>query len=214
MADEQATQPTTEATPQTTPTQAAAPEGKTLTQAEVDAIVKDRLTRERQKYADYEQLKAAATKLSQIEESQKTEEQKLKDALAKLEAEMSTYRQENQTLKLTQKVASIAGLLGAINPRDANFMQAASGIDPNGDGADKTIQEALESLKATHPYLFRAQGAHVQAFNPDGTSAPGVGQQETEAQALARIRGGGGSVWDSNTAKARGGGVFWGPPEK
>jgi hypothetical protein len=38
-------------------------EEKTFTQAELDAVVKDRLKREREKYADYDAVKAKATKL-------------------------------------------------------------------------------------------------------------------------------------------------------
>ena len=51
-------------------------ESKTFTQDELNAIVSDRLKREREKYADYESLKEKATKLDEIEEASKTELQK------------------------------------------------------------------------------------------------------------------------------------------
>ena len=56
-------------------------EGK-LTQAEVDAIVADRLARERKKYADYSDLKRAAEELAELKKSQMTEVEKLKAELA------------------------------------------------------------------------------------------------------------------------------------
>lgn len=56
-------------------------EGK-LTQAEVDAIVADRLARERKKYADYSDLKRAAEELAELKKSQMTELEKLKADLA------------------------------------------------------------------------------------------------------------------------------------
>ena len=51
-------------------------EQRTFTQAEMNAIIQDRLTRERGKYADYETLKAKAAKFDAAEEAGKTELQK------------------------------------------------------------------------------------------------------------------------------------------
>ena len=42
---------------------------KTFTQSEVDTIVKDRLAREREKYQDYEELKAKAARLDDLEKA-------------------------------------------------------------------------------------------------------------------------------------------------
>jgi len=53
-----------------------------LTQAEVDAIVADRLARERKKYADYSDLKKASEELAELKKSQMTELEKLKADLA------------------------------------------------------------------------------------------------------------------------------------
>ena len=61
---------------QATPAQ---PAGKTFTQAELDAIVADRLARERAKYPDYENLKAKAAKYDAAEEAGKSELQKATD---------------------------------------------------------------------------------------------------------------------------------------
>ena len=44
-------------------------EQRTFTQAEMNAIIQDRLTRERGKYADYEALKAKAAKFDAAEEA-------------------------------------------------------------------------------------------------------------------------------------------------
>ncbi len=58
MSDNNATVTTQEGT--------AEQQEKTFTQAELDSIVKDRLAREKGKYADYEELKAKATKFDVI----------------------------------------------------------------------------------------------------------------------------------------------------
>ena len=59
---------------------------KTFTQEEVNAIVADRLDRERKKYEGFDELKEKATKFDEMEEAQKSELQKVTeraDALAK-----------------------------------------------------------------------------------------------------------------------------------
>ena len=44
---------------------------KTFTQAELDKIVSERLTRDRAKYADYEELKVKAEKFDKMDEANK-----------------------------------------------------------------------------------------------------------------------------------------------
>ena len=60
---------------------------KKFTQADIDAAVKDRIKREKEKYADYDDLKAKATKLDEIEENNKTELEKAKEEADKAKRE-------------------------------------------------------------------------------------------------------------------------------
>lgn len=83
-------------------------EGK-LTQAEVDAIVADRLARERKKYADYSDLKKAAEELAELKKSQMTEVEKMKAELAEKDALLQSKDQELSGLKLERiKAAKLA----------------------------------------------------------------------------------------------------------
>jgi hypothetical protein len=83
-------------------------EGK-LTQAEVDAIVADRLARERKKYADYSDLKKASEELAELKKSQMTEVEKLKAELAEKDALLQSKDQELSSLKLERvKAAKLA----------------------------------------------------------------------------------------------------------
>lgn len=52
------------------------------TQEELDRIIGERLSRERSKFSDYDDLKTKAAKLAQLEDADKTEAQKAADALA------------------------------------------------------------------------------------------------------------------------------------
>ncbi|MGB3988652.1 MAG: DUF4355 domain-containing protein, partial [Minisyncoccales bacterium] len=80
-------------------------EGK-LTQAEVDAIVADRLARERKKYADYSDLKKASEELAELKKSQMTEVEKMKAELAEKDALLQSKDQELSGLKLERVKAA------------------------------------------------------------------------------------------------------------
>ena len=183
-----------------TPKNTEEPTSKTFTQAELEALLAERLRRERQKYADYAELKRAAEELQALKDAQKSEAEKL----ARLEQEYQAERERRRAVALQAKVMAIAGKLGAVDPQDANFIMATQAIDPDSDGADSDIQKAIEGLKATKPYLFTRPGQRLEPFNPAEGAA--VGQAETPAQRYARIMSGGGSIWDGDP-RARGGGV-------
>ena len=69
-----------------------------FTQADVDRIVADRLTRERGKYADYDQVKTKAAEFDKLAEAQKTAEQRSAEALTA--AEKRAQAAERQALLL------------------------------------------------------------------------------------------------------------------
>ena len=58
---------------------------ETFTQEQVDAIVKDRLSRERDKYKDYADLKSKAAEYDKQQEANKTELQKAQEKAESLE---------------------------------------------------------------------------------------------------------------------------------
>ena len=78
---------------------------KTFTQAEMDSIIEGRLARERQKYADYEDLREKANKYDEYQEQSKTELQKEKERSDALQAELSTLKKESTVRQVREKVA-------------------------------------------------------------------------------------------------------------
>lgn len=90
------------------------PAEKTLTQAEVDRIVQQRLTRQKQQeFGDYDDLKAAAAELQTIKDASKTEQQKLVDQLTAVQKQLSDKDSEISKLtveKLRAEVASTKGV--------------------------------------------------------------------------------------------------------
>lgn len=83
---------------------------KTFTQAEVDAIVGDRLKRDRAKYSDYEDLKAKAEKYDQLEEASKSELQKAIERGDALQTELDALKSANSIREIRQKVAEATGI--------------------------------------------------------------------------------------------------------
>ena len=68
---------------------------KTFTQAEMDSIIEGRLARERQKYADYDDLKEKASKYDEYQAQNKTELQKEKEKSDALQAKLSALEKKD-----------------------------------------------------------------------------------------------------------------------
>ena len=82
----------------------ASPE-RTFTQAEMDAIIGDRLARERAKFADYDSLKDKAAKFDKAEEASKSELQKATEKAAALQKQLDALTKANDIRQVRDKVA-------------------------------------------------------------------------------------------------------------
>lgn len=74
---------------ESTATEQAKTEPKTFTEDDLNRIVKDRLDRERKKFADYNDLKAAKAKLDELEKAKLSDEEKAQAKLKELEAKIA-----------------------------------------------------------------------------------------------------------------------------
>lgn len=95
---------------ETQQTQNAAAQGAAFTQAQLDAIVSDRLARERAKYADYEDLKAKAAKFDAAEAAGKTELQKATEKAAELQKKIDEMTAADARRTIREKVAKETGV--------------------------------------------------------------------------------------------------------
>ena len=85
-------------------------QSRTFTQDEVNAIVGKRLAEEKGKYADYEQLKAKATKYDEVEEASKSELQKATERANALEAELGELKKAESVRQIREKVSHETGV--------------------------------------------------------------------------------------------------------
>jgi hypothetical protein len=92
---------------QTTSSQTAATKPWTppTSQEELDRIISDRLTRERGKYADYDDLKAKAAKWEQAEDAAKTEAQRALERAEKAERALKDKQDAEALAALRTEVA-------------------------------------------------------------------------------------------------------------
>ena len=82
------------------------PEGeKTFTQAELDAIVSERLSREKKKYEGFEELKEKAKKFDEIEEANKSELEKATERAKALEEELNGMKKAESLRTMRESVA-------------------------------------------------------------------------------------------------------------
>ena len=89
---------------------AAQQQERTFTQAEVNAIVVDRLNREREKFVGYDELKAKAEKFDAAEEAAKSDLQKAQEQAAQYKAQADAYQKEITVRNAREKVASELGV--------------------------------------------------------------------------------------------------------
>ena len=80
------------------------------TQEELDALIRDRLKRDRaktaEKYADYEDLKVKAAKLDELEEAQEGELERANEKIAKLEKDAADRAAAEKARELKERVAT------------------------------------------------------------------------------------------------------------
>jgi hypothetical protein len=128
---------------------------ETFTQADIDKIVKERVARERAKYADYDDLKAKAGEKTTLEERVAQIEQQAKDSEARaLRAEVANAKglTPSQAKRLVggtreELEADADELLKDIGAQKKNNnVVPREGNTPKGAGSDDSTREFVRNL--------------------------------------------------------------------
>lgn len=121
---------------------------RTFTQSEMDAIIGERLKRDRAKYADYDELKAKAAKFDEAEEASKSELQKAVEERDKYKAELDKLNAERERAEKVAKVAAEKGVDAALLARmsgdveeNAEFLASRPKYEAVHDGGEKKVPE-------------------------------------------------------------------------
>lgn len=86
------------------------PSERTFTQSEMDAIIGERLARERAKYADYETIKQKAEQFDAAEEASKSELQKATEKAEALQKQVDAMLKADNARQVRDKVAKETGV--------------------------------------------------------------------------------------------------------
>lgn len=167
-------------------------EPRTFTQEDVDRIVKDRLARVKaEPPADYDDLKAKAAKLDELEQANKTE---LEKAIARAEqaeqvAKAAADRARRADIK--SAVTSAATVAGAVDPDAVLALLGDDAVTVGDDGQVTGADEAVKALLESKPYLVGkpANSAETKPA-PSGDGGPrggGDGKPQLTRADLARM---------------------------
>lgn len=145
---------TTEAGTTTTTTETTATEtsGQTFTQEDVNRVVAERLARERGKYANYDDLKTKAAEFDKLQDANKTDLEREKDARTAAEAELAVLRVE----RVRTTAANAAGL-------PAELHEFITATDP---------EKAAEQAKVLAEKLKPSAGGIPQGARQTATVQP------------------------------------------
>lgn len=168
-------------------------DGKTFTQEQLDAIVKERLDRALKKFADYDDLKAKA---EAADEATRSEAEQQATRLKELETQAATLAEQNKRVLAENAFLAAASELGL--PGDAAYKLAdMSKAEYGEDGRITNAKELAAAVAQAYPGLVK-RGASANVVNPGRESAA---QARTDADRRNDYFGGGNSLmW-------RGGGV-------
>ena len=136
-------------------------------QADLDRIIADRLARERNKFADYADLKEKAAQFDAAEEAAKSEAQKQAEALQAAQAELAAYKQREQISAWAREVAEATGV-----PADALR-----------GGSKEDLEEHAEQLKALG--VGQSQPSNQPPVPTIGQEPPRPGNRTIDQQIAA-----------------------------
>lgn len=156
-------------------------------QADLDRIVEQRLARERSKFADYDELKAKAAKVDELEQASKSELQKALDEVA--ERDKKLVELPTQIRRQVVRFASQATHAGFIDPEDAlSFLPADIDL-----ADDDVVKRELTALAERKPHLVRPPATSKIKERPkpktgDPGSDDGTKDLEGKERAAAALR--------------------------
>lgn len=152
----------------------------TFTQADIDRIVKDRIERERAKFADHETLKAAKAELDALKAAQMSEDEKRAARITELEqlAAVAQHERDEALKKANDRLIRSAFIAeaaraGAEHPEDAYRLADTDTVTISEAGEVSGVAEAVKALvQAGRLPMRKVQG---QAPNLDGGAAGATG---------------------------------------
>lgn len=133
-------------------------------QADLDRIIEDRLSRERRKYSDYDDMKSKLSEYETWKQSQLTEQEKAVQAARDEGAAEATTTLGRKLVAAEVKVQATA--LGFHDPSDAIAYFGEDLPMKDGDADSDAIKKKLGELATVKPYLVKSHQTPGPARKP------------------------------------------------
>ena len=143
-----------------------------MSQGEIDKIVGAKLAQKLSKYGDLNELQRKAAAFESLEESQKTESQKLNEKIATLEREASDKDRQLRDRLTRYEIVRHASRLGFADPEDAYRMIDSDALTFADDGVPTNTEAKLAELLEAKPYLRAAHARVLGSADGGIRSAP------------------------------------------
>ena len=157
------------------PTPQAAPPAEQSNSESIDWVAESRKWEQRAKTnkAEADKNREAAARLSQLEEANKSETEKLLDRATKAEERASTAEGRYAQLLKRQAITEAASSARAIDVETVYLhLNARGGIDIDSDGNVTGLDKALSSLQKDKPHLFNTTPPGARDAAAGGGSTP------------------------------------------
>lgn len=182
-------EPAIPATPETDEPQSE-PQGAytpPATQADLDRIIAERVTRTKNQFKDYAELKTAKAELDAIRAANQTDAERQAQELARWQTEAETWRDQ----AVGHRIEALASSMFA-DPSDAvDALKSNNYLDAGGQINDAAITADLTAVLERKPHWRRAEGTaptpRIPAPNPaqgTGGGAPSADPAEAFAAVL------------------------------
>jgi len=176
------------------PPKATEPKEVKMLQSDFDKIVADRVAQERKKYTDYEDLKAKAAKLAEIEKSKLDDTERLAAELAEAKSKADSLSTELKSTKINASLTKAAADLKAVDADAVVRLLDTSQLEVDANGNVTNAAEVVKALLDSKPYLVAAavkpppidQG-YQGGQGPDGKLPPEQLAQQASALGI-RLR--------------------------
>jgi hypothetical protein len=163
---------------------------KTYSKAELDGIVRKAIEKERKTFADYEDLKAKASRLDELQEQGRSETDKLRSQADKAIRERDAALTRAQETHVRSRIIQEAVKQNAVDPDAVAALLDRTELTVDGDQIEG-LEEAVKALMAAKPYLS-GKGGGARRAGADfgsGQQAPPV-TKVTQAQHREWLRTG------------------------
>jgi hypothetical protein len=151
---------------------------RTYTNAEVEAIIQDRLRRQKAQFSDYADLQEKAAKFDEAQKAQMTELEQAQAKAATAEAERDAALQRANDRLIMAALTAEAAKQGFADPADAFTLADLAEVSITDDGKVVGADKAVKTLVQDKPYLVGRRTA------PDLDAGAGSGGRTSGSGAI------------------------------